>query len=132
MPATVIGQLGRSTLFEPLEGRVVFSAGWDVALIDRNLAHTDALVRAMAPGGHVILFDGQRESADQVLSRAALWAQESGARIRSLSLLSHASAGRFALGREWVSNSNLDELSASWQRLARVLSEDAGINLFGC
>src|SRR5215211_7435411 len=89
---------------EPLERReVLSSAAWDVVLIDNTLPDPAALVRALEPGGRVILFDGKQETAADALSRAADWAEHADAQIRSFSVLSHASAGRFALGRDWVS-----------------------------
>src|SRR5688572_19388527 len=119
---------------EPLERREVFSSspGWDVVLIDSTLPDRAALVRALEPGGRVILFDGREDSAGDVLARAAGWAQEAGTKIRSLSVLSHASAGRFALGREWVSSATLDQSADEWERLGSVLAPGAAINLFGC
>src|SRR5689334_5541178 len=65
---------------EPLLPRVMWSAapspavtgvagagGADVVLIDRSLPDQAVLRRALEPGGHVILYDGQRDSAGDVL-----------------------------------------------------------------
>src|SRR5881394_4476533 len=121
-----------SFMLEPLEQRFVMSAGWDVALIDSTLSQQDLLARAMLPGGHVIVYDGQRDSAADVLGKVSQWAEANGAKIGSLSVLSHASAGRFALGNDWISKANLGETASAWQHLSQVLTDDASINLYGC
>src|SRR3954471_17756312 len=118
---------------EPLERRVLLSSGWDVALIDKTLPAENILERAITePGGRVILYDGDHESAHAVISRVADWAEQSGCKIQSISLLSHASAGRFALGNEWVSKSTVDEIADDFARLGRAMSDDGSINLYGC
>src|SRR5258706_5210306 len=50
----------------------------------------------------------------------------------SLSLLSHASSGRFALGNDWISKGNLGATASAWTHLSTVLTDDASINLYGC
>jgi len=75
----------------------------DIALIDGTLAHEALLASAMNPGGQVIVYDGRHDSAADVLGRVSAWAKENKATISSLSLLSHASSGRFALGSDWIS-----------------------------
>ncbi|HEV8291537.1 MAG TPA: DUF4347 domain-containing protein, partial [Tepidisphaeraceae bacterium] len=121
-----------SFLLEPLEQRRVMSAGLDIALIDSTLAHEDLLASAMNPGGHVIVYDGQHDSAADVLKKVTDWANANDAKIGSLSLLSHASAGRFALGNDWISKGNLKETATAWRNLSDVLADDANINLYGC
>ena len=132
-----IGTTRWSSALELLEGRRLCAAdgdvtSWDVALIDRTLPDHAAIVRAIQPGGKVFLFDGQSESAEQILTRVATWAESTGSRLRSISLMSHGSAGRFALGRDWISKANLDETEDEWQRLGKVMADGASINLFGC
>src|SRR4051812_20502728 len=130
---------------EPLPPRVMWSAtpshittdlngggGADVVLIDRSLPDQAVLRRALEPGGHVILYDGRRDSAADVLARVTRWAETGGATIRSLSLLSHADGGRFELGNEWVTSGTLRETADEWTDLRAVLSPGANINLFGC
>ena len=117
---------------EPLERRRLLSSGWDIALIDKTLPAQSILERAMSAGGRVILYDGQRETPHDVLSRAVGWAEANGCKIRSLSLLSHGSAGRFELGSEWISKSSLEGIAEDLRRLGRVMSRDGSINLFGC
>src|SRR5437667_9896311 len=110
-------RVGRFLLLEELEARYCFSAATaeSVVLIDRTLPNDSLLTRAIVPGGKTILYDGAHESAAQVLARTTQWAQDSGIKISSISLLSHASAGRFALGNEWVSNRTLDMTSGAWE-----------------
>src|ERR1051325_9147253 len=125
-------RLRPSFILEPLEQRRVMSAGIDVALIDSTLAHEQLLASAMNPGGHVIVYDGRHDSAADVLGKVAEWAEENGAKIGSLSLLAHATSGRFALGNDWISKGNLKETASEWQKLSDVLADDASINLYGC
>ena len=120
---------------ELLEGRYLLSGGpggWNVALIDRALPDKAVLVRAMQPGGHVILYDGAHESADQVLARLIDWAEKSHVRIASVSVMSHASAGRFRLGDEWVTKSTVEQDSEEWRRLGALMGTGSRIYLFGC
>ncbi len=118
---------------EPLEQRrLLSSGGWDIALIDKTLPAEHVLERAMVGGGRVILYDGRRESPHEVLSRVLEWADDSGCKIQSVSLLSHASAGRFALGNEWISKSSVDEIATDLKRLGDVFCDDGRINVYGC
>lgn len=117
---------------ERLESRRLLSSGWDVALIDKSLPGEAILERAMKTGGRVILYDGQTESAHEVLTRVSDWAAQSGGAIRSLSLLSHGASGRFELGNEWISKGSLDEIAADLERLGKAMTPDGSINLYGC
>src|SRR3954471_16172623 len=121
-----------SFLLEPLEQRRVMSVGVALALIDSSLPHDDLLASAMVSGGHVIVYNGQQDSAADVLGKVTSWAQHNDAKIDSLSLLAHAAPGRFALGNEWITKGNLAETAGAWKQLADVLSDDASINLYGC
>jgi hypothetical protein len=122
----------RPAKFEFLELRTFLSAGWDVTLIDSTVADQAVLRRALVPGGRVILYNGKRDSAAQVLNRVTDWAQETGSTIKSLSLLSDGSPGRFEVGNQWISNSNLVQTAPAWQGLSHVLASDAVIELYGC
>src|SRR3954463_14723520 len=119
---------------ETLEARYCFSAATaeSVVLIDKTLPNDSLLTRAIVPGGKTILYDGARESAAQVLERTTKWAEVAGIKISSISLLSHASAGRFELGNEWVSNKSLGSTASAWEGLGKVLAKGASINLYGC
>ena len=114
-------------LLEPLEARYCFSAATaeSVVLIDKALPNDSLLTRAIVPGGKTILYDGAHETAAEVLARTTRWAEVSGIKITSISLLSHASAGRFALGNEWISNRTLDATAQAWEALGKVLSDGA-------
>src|SRR5436190_18141340 len=91
-------------LVEQLEPRCMMSAsGSDVALIDSSLPNFNALASAVSDRSKVITYDGRRESAARVLGKLAAWAAATNTQISSLSILSHGSAGRFALGKEWIS-----------------------------
>jgi hypothetical protein len=117
---------------EHLESRLLLSTGWDIALIDKNLPGEAVLERAMKPGGRVILYDSENESAHEVLSRVVEWVDQSGGAIRSLSLLAHASAGRFELGNQWISKTSVDEIAADLETLGKAMASDGSINLYGC
>src|SRR5687768_14393639 len=132
MRVTTAPAMRWSSALERLEERMLCAAHVDVALIDTTLPDHAAIVRALHPGGKVFLYDGQTESAEQILSRVTTWAQRTGNRLRSISLMSHGAAGRFALGNEWITQSKLDDTRDEWQRLGGVLARGASINLFGC
>jgi hypothetical protein len=108
------------------------SASLEIALIDSALPHDDLLAAAMLPGGHVIKYDSRHDSAADILNRVSEFAGASGAKIGSISILSHASPGRFALGNEWISRSNLKNTASAWSSLKTILTDDATINLYGC
>jgi hypothetical protein len=126
----------RAPLFERLEHRYLYAAGWDIVLIDATLPDATGLAAAFAlgPTDHtqVIAYDGERESASNVLDDVVRWARDSGHSVASISLLAHAAPGRFELGNDIVSSATLDSTAAAWQRLAGVLDEDARIALYGC
>ena len=117
--------------WEPLESRRLFAA-WDVALIDSTLARPDLIAAAANSGTRVIYFNGSRESAGDVIKRVTDLADESGWRVRSLSIFSHGSAGAFALGSDVISAATLDRTADAWRNLARVAADDADIYLYGC
>src|SRR5437868_2489178 len=122
----------RSTWLERLERRLVLSGTTDVVLIDAALPDAAVLERA-AQGATVVVYDGRRDSAAQVIGRVADLA-EGGAKIHSLSILAHGSRGRFELGDQWFSARDLNSKSNAgpWKQLRRVLANDAGIYLYGC
>src|SRR4051812_5555489 len=120
-------------LLETLESRRLMStsaSSVDVALIDVSLPNFSTLSSAASKNGKVITYDGRNESAAKVLGRVLTWASANRAQIRSLSILSHGSAGRFALGNEWISTSN--EHQRAWAKLRRIMGDDGNIYLFGC
>ena len=43
-------------------------------------------------------------------------------KIKSISLLAHATGGKFELGNQWISNKTLDETSQAWVGLGNVLA----------
>ncbi len=86
----------------------------------------------MLPGGRVITYDARTESPNQVLDRVISWAESTGSKIQSLSLLAHAAPGRFALGNEWVTRSTLPETAQAWVALGRMMAPGGSINLYGC
>src|SRR5438874_815846 len=112
-------RVGQFLLLEELEARYCFSAATaeSVVLIDRTLPNDSLLTRAIVPGGKTILYDGAHESAAEVLTRTTRWAEVAGVKIKSISLLAHASAGRFELGNQWISTRTLDATAQAWEAL---------------
>ncbi len=120
------------TLFEPLEERMLLSGGWDVVLIDSQLADHDLLVRSAAQAEQIVIYDSQKESSLDVLSRMEVLAQSSEEPIQSLSILSHGAPGGFALGSDWISNQYLQQTNQTWSEVGALLSDDATIYIYGC
>src|SRR5262245_26014533 len=122
-------------LLEVLESRELLSAGGaegagvDVALLDNTLPDFRTL-GAAAAAGKVITFDGRNDSAAKVLGKVATWAGATGAKIRSISILSHGELGKFRLGNEWISTQAQHE--KAWRHLRGVLDERAQIYVLGC
>ncbi|MHB1036487.1 MAG: DUF4347 domain-containing protein [Pirellulales bacterium] len=104
----------------------------EVALIDTHLPDSGVLVQAVKSGSQLFLYDSSHDSAHDVLARVAGWAEATGSKIESLSILSHGVGGAFELGGQWISNATLDQTAADWQRLGRSLVEGANLELFGC
>ncbi|HYO09542.1 MAG TPA: tandem-95 repeat protein, partial [Tepidisphaeraceae bacterium] len=123
-------------LVEHLESRRMMSAapaaaeGSDVALIDSSLPNFNQLSAAVAGRSEVIAYDGRRDTAERVLGKIVAWAAATRTKINSLSILSHGSAGRFALGREFITVANDND--PAWAKLRKVLSKNADIYVFGC
>ncbi|HEX8323555.1 MAG TPA: autotransporter-associated beta strand repeat-containing protein, partial [Tepidisphaeraceae bacterium] len=122
---------------ETLEGRAFFSVStgttYDVSLVDKSLPQSKLLIRGAAEHTRVITFDSRSESTAQVLQRVIdLGEHTRGARIRALSVFSHGTRGRFALGEEWVSDETLDDTAGRWRKLRGVLAVDAAVQLFSC
>jgi hypothetical protein len=115
---------------EDLESRRMMSAT-DVAR-DRHVAaefqRAQPLPFPSRPAS--ITYDGRTESANRVLGKLIAWAASTKQQIHSVSILSHGSAGRFALGKDWITDKSVQD--KSWARLKNVLADDASIYVFGC
>src|SRR5687768_11979200 len=115
-------------LVENLEPRRMMSAaheGVSVALIDSSLPDFNALSAAVSENSKVITYDSRRDTAARVLGKLAAWAAATQTKIESLSILSHGSQGRFALGREYISVAN--ENDPAWSKLRKVMAEKSNI-----
>src|SRR5438874_87598 len=108
-------------LVESLESRRMLSASAtssaDVALIDSSLPNFNRLSAAVSERSKVIAYDGRHDTAARVLGKLAAWAAATKTKIGSLSILSHGAAGRFALGKEWISTTN--EQDPAWAKLRK-------------
>ncbi|MEA2708401.1 MAG: hypothetical protein QOF78_1002 [Phycisphaerales bacterium] len=106
------------------------SASNDLALIDTSLPDYQNLSAAVVDRDNVILYDGRRESANQVLNKLMKWSAATKQQIHSVSILSHGAAGGFQLGMDWITSGAVQK--KAWQKLSKVLTDDASIYLFGC
>ena len=106
--------------------------GAGVVLIDAHLEDSGILAQAVEPGAQLFMYDSSRESAHDVLASVANWAETTGSKIESLSILSHGRWDAFDLGSQWISSGSLDQTAADWQRLGAVFSAGANIEIFGC
>jgi hypothetical protein len=121
---------GKRDLLETLESRRMLSTFADVALIDTSLPNFNQLSQAVSERSRVILYDGKNEPASKVLGKLVAWAAATKQQIHSVSILSHGAAGKFSLGKDWISNEKLQ--AKAWAKLKTVLADDANIYLFGC
>ncbi len=124
--------IGDWPVIEVIEPRLLFSAGWNVALIDGSLPEADQLVCAAAQADLIHVYDGSSETAAEVLSHVSALAQAAEMKIDSVSILSHGRAGAFALGNEWISSVSLPQTTADWSELGSALSDDSVIQIYGC
>ncbi len=104
----------------------------DFAIIDDSLQNLDQLIRSLNPNTEVCLFDHQKESPTEVLSRVYNWAKTKHVKLDSVSILSHGVSGSFVLGNQWLSSSNMGEFTEAWKRLGAVMSRGGSIDIFGC
>src|SRR5690242_4833358 len=113
----------RSTWLERLERRLVMSGTADVVLIDAALPDAAVLERA-AQGATVVMYNGRRDSAAEVIGRVADIAT-GGVKIHSLSILAHGNRGQFALGDQWFSAQDLTtkQYAAPWKQLRKLLTD---------
>lgn len=119
-------------VIEGLERRLLMSGAWNVALIDSTLAESDLLVGSADGADCVAVYDGSADSMTDILSGLADQANSAGAQIASLAILSHGSAGQFALGDESISNSSLGLTAAAWTELGEVMEDGGNISIYGC
>ena len=106
--------------------------GVDVVLVDSQLQDSLTLEQAVRSGAHLIAYDGSTDTAHDVLQRVTEWVATRGELIKSLSILSHGAAGGFELGRDWITDSSLILDPSDWLHVARYMTQDANIYVFGC
>ena len=70
-------------------------------------------------------------AAKIAVGRVAGFAAISGHKVGSVSILSHGSDGRFALGDEWVSTKELSQTASAWEKLRKSMAPGAGIYIYG-
>ncbi|QTA93644.1 putative Ig domain-containing protein [Desulfonema magnum] len=104
----------------------------EIVLIADNLPDHQALTDAATPDAHVIVYDAENDSAENVMERVKAISEELGRPVESLSILSHGGEGIFRLGNDVITQENLDETAEAWEALDAVLSDQGRIYLFGC
>ena len=119
-------------MLERLEARLMLSSAVNMVLIDGTLADADRLVGSVADGGEAILSGGARDTVADVLSRVSVLAGSTGRSIASVSILSHGSAGQFALGNASLSAAMLPATARLWNDLGAVMADGGNIYLFAC
>ncbi len=104
----------------------------DVVLIADDLSDPEQLAAAAGPDAAVIIYDADAESPEAVMERVAALARETGRPIGSVSILSHGENGGFRLGNDTIDADSLAAHSEAWAKLEGVLSDNAGIHIYGC
>jgi VCBS repeat-containing protein len=104
----------------------------DVILVDRQLNDSQTLIASAQAGSIVFSYDGTSESATSILRKVSGWASENATSIRSLSILSHGTAGAFELGNQWVTFDTFNSTAEEWRDIADYFIEDSNIFILGC
>ncbi|NNK02578.1 MAG: DUF4347 domain-containing protein, partial [Desulfatitalea sp.] len=104
----------------------------NIALVDTTLSDYENIADAIDEDVTILYFNGETESATQVLEQAVGYASDSQMPIDSLSIMSHGKTGAFKLGNEWIDASNLSSYTDAWQSLNAAMNEGANLYLFGC
>ncbi|MCP3666901.1 MAG: DUF4347 domain-containing protein, partial [Gammaproteobacteria bacterium] len=104
----------------------------DLILIDTTLVDYQDLADAAGEGTHILLYDGNIESADGVLERAVDYATNNQETIDSISIMSHGLSGEFKLGNEWIGSEDLVDHADALHSLDRVMNDEGNIYLYGC
>ncbi len=108
------------------------SYGLNIVLVDTALSDYEQLAQSVDNDAVVILYNGETESAVDVLDRVIEYAVDVEAPIDSLSIMSHGKTGEFKLGNEWINTANLNLHSESWQSLNAIMIDGGNIYLYGC
>ncbi len=102
----------------------------DVTLIDITLTDYQDLVDAVYEKSHIIFYDGDHESAENVLALVVDYSIEKNTTIESLSIMSHGSSGEFKLGNEWIGSSNLSDHIEAWYNLDTVMNDGGNLYIY--
>ncbi|MFW6332749.1 MAG: DUF4347 domain-containing protein, partial [Thermodesulfobacteriota bacterium] len=104
----------------------------DIVLVSDNLPDYQMFVDAAHPDAQVIVYDGDTESAEDVIKRVSAVSIENDRPVNSLTVFSHGEEGAFNLGNEEISAENIDENANAWAELDAVMADDGHIYVFGC
>ncbi len=102
-----------------------------IALIDNTLPDQSLLAGGLS-GVHRILYNPNRESANQVLNQAIQTAESIGSPLQSVLIFSHGSAGEFALGGDLVSLATLGSTASQWKSLGAQIAPGGSLDIFSC
>jgi len=104
----------------------------DVVLVSNSLPDYQTLVAAVKPEAHIIVYDAEKETPDQVIEKVKALSSELGKPVDSVTLLSHGGTGDFQLGNQTFTAENIADNAKTWGTLEHVLSDKGQIYLFGC
>ena len=108
------------------------TVGTNIVLIDTTLPDYQTIADAADENSHVVLYDGDVDSAHGTLSKVVNYSSELGETINSLSIMAHGTPGQIKLGNEWIGLNNLSKYSDTWLALDNVMVDGGNLYLFGC
>ncbi|MFP4418938.1 MAG: DUF4347 domain-containing protein [Desulfococcaceae bacterium] len=105
----------------------------NVVLIADNLPDLQTLQAAAEAESHAIFtYDAGRDEMAEVLTDVTDFAEETGRKVGSLTILSHGGSGFFHLGNEMVTADSLEDSAETWGSLQDHMAQNGQIHLYGC
>ncbi|MBD2089976.1 DUF4347 domain-containing protein [Microcoleus sp. FACHB-1515] len=95
--------------------------------IDSRISDYQSLLQAVQPQTEIHILDPHQDAIAQITQ--ALQGRQN---ISSLHLVSHGKAGAIQLGRDWLTESTLQDHAAQLQQWSQLLTADADILIYGC
>jgi hypothetical protein len=120
--AALLADLPEASSSEPL----------DIVLVSDNLPDYQELTEAANPEAVVIIYNGDTESAEEVVKRVTDLSREYDQSVNSLTVLSHGGDGYFNLGNEMITAENIEDNAGAWADLDDAMSDDGRIYIYGC
>ncbi len=107
--------------------------GLDIVLISSSLDNVSTLSGAVGHNATVIVYDGQNETINELVSSLTSLVQSSGEKIEHLAILSHGQPGVFELSDQAdFSASTVSSNPGPWQTLGTLMGAHARIDFYGC